>query len=542
MNKRFVDILFCLILISPPFKFANHIFAFPTSIGSVFAHDFIIWPLSIGLIYTIYCEWKYGNVVYKWNKFKNYIIIYLFVLLTSLILGMIYYPYWDMIFNGQAMNNPKILLITSFFNDVGIDIDQSNILPTWIIIKSIKNIILNIFYTFGGAYMIVCWYHNRIERALHLLKNITVGLLIVIAVYGLIDMCYQNGQWWAQNFISFMWPIFHSNIESSHYPIFLDARNRSLFLEASYFSIYMAFAFPILWWKIIESDGKYRIALVILYLILTVEIYLGQSRTSMVLFLSELFILICFTFYNKSRELKLISCFLIVGALISFGISMFFLQYCQVPAELGEKTPLATKKSEMLSARPDEIKDRNIGTYIDDSLMSLVDDEKAKKRSGSNHVRLGVTFANIEIGLKHPILGTGYGLDTAYLYEVFRDDKNPEIRHDFIQPIEDKGLLNTNSLIMCEYSSQFMQSGFLGLFLFILPMGYLMIRLLKRLIKKKEERNEFFTILFITMSDIGISITGFGNILNITYCYWLMIGISFVVEFNLQEKENIILK
>ena len=405
-----------------------------------------------------------------------------------------------------------------------------------------------------------------------------MGLLVVIAAYGVVDMCYQNGQMWAQNFISFMWPILHTNPEGTYFPMFLGARNRSLFLEASYFAIYMAFAFPILWWKIVESKGKVRIGLVLLYLLLACEIYLGQSRTGMALFWGELLLLSLVAIFKKNRKLFISTICLFIGAAISFGGSIYFLQHLQVPAQLGERTPLATKKIEILKSKHQEkallankkveilqkksqekissnnkkaqiIKDKKpittankqVKSYIDDSLLSLFDKEKAKRRSLSNHVRIGVTIANIEIGLKHPLLGVGTGLDTAYLYEIFKNDLNGEIRNRFVKPLEQKGLLNSGSPFMCEYTAQFMQTGFLGLFLFILPMGYVIVCFLRRLLKKMEDEKVFYAILFITLADIGISITGFGNTVNITYCYWLMIGVSYVVELTLRKREQCML-
>ena len=578
MNRKIIDVLFILILISPPFKLANHIFALPGFIGGIFAHDFVIWPLLIGGIYTLYCQCKCGNVFYEWRKFKMYIIAYIVILFVSLVWGLMNYPYWDMFFNGQAINNAKFATALEFINKIGFDIDENTILSSWIVLRSVKNILLNVLYTFGCAYMIFCWYNKRIDRALELLKNTTVGLLVAIAAYGVVDMCYQNGQMWAQNFISFMWPILHTNVEGSYFPMFLGARNRSLFLEASYFAIYMAFAFPILWWKIAESKGKIRFGLVLLYVILACEVYLGQTRTGMALFWGELFLLVLVIIFKKRQNLLVFTSVLLIGAAVSFGASIYFLQNLQVPVILAERTPLATKKAQILQEKlaenitlptknsviphnkPSEIPQlvtketqilqdqkkvvdtkEKIKSYIDDSLLSLFDKEKAKKRAGSNHVRFGVTVANIEIGLKQPILGVGPGLDTAYLYEIFKNDQNGELKNRFVKPLQTKGLLNVGSPFMCEYTAQFMQSGFLGLFFFIMPMGYVLICLLLRLLKKIDDEKVFYTVLFITLADIGISITGFGNTVNITYCYWLMIGVSYVVELTLRKCEQSIL-
>lgn len=542
MNRKIIDALFILILVSAPFKLANYIFVLPGFIGGPFARDFVIWPILIGLIYTLYCQWKYGNVFYECHKFKKYIIAYIVILFTSLVWGLIIYPYWNMFFNETAMNNSKFAAAFVFINRLGLNIDENTVLSLWLAMKFVKSIIHNIFYTFGGAYMIFCWYHERVNDALQLLKNGTVALLILVAGYGIVDMCYQNGQWWAQNFISVMWPILHTNTETSTFPMFLDARNRSLFLEASYFAIYMAFAFPILWWKMAESDGKIRVGLTVLYLILACELYLGQSRTGTALLLIELFLLMLVGIYKKNKVFFTFITCLLTGAILSFGASIYFLQNYQVPAIPGERVPLAERKAkiiqEELSLR--EINKYNTEFYINDSLLSLFDSEREGRRAASNHVRLGITKANIEIGVQHPLLGVGSGLDTAYLYEKFKNDQNGEIKYRFIKPLEEKGLLSVSSPFMCEYSAQFMQTGFLGIFFFVFPMGYILVCFLRRLYRKIDNEKEFYAILFIILADIGIFATGFGNTVNITYCYWLMLGISYVVEFALRESKQFI--
>lgn len=71
MNKRVIDILFVIILLSPPFKFANRIFALPGFITGPFTNDLVAWPLLIGIIYTLYCQYKYGNVLVGWKRFKK---------------------------------------------------------------------------------------------------------------------------------------------------------------------------------------------------------------------------------------------------------------------------------------------------------------------------------------------------------------------------------------------------------------------------------------------------------------------------------------
>ena len=117
----------------------------PGFIGGPFARDFVIWPILIGLIYTLYCQWKYGNVFYECHKFKKYIIAYIVILFTSLVWGLIIYPYWNMFFNETAMNNSKFAAAFVFINRLGLNIDENTVLSLWLAMKFVKSIIHNIF-------------------------------------------------------------------------------------------------------------------------------------------------------------------------------------------------------------------------------------------------------------------------------------------------------------------------------------------------------------------------------------------------------------
>ena len=541
MNIRIIDVLFALILLTPPFKFANRIFALPGFISGPFTNDLVVWPLLIGFIYTLYCQYKYGNVLVGWKRFKKYVLIYLAILLISLIWGFLSYPYFDILFNGLALDTGKFAKVMGLLSHIGIHLDEAFSMSAWILMRSVKTILLNLLYTFGGAYMIYCWYHDRVEKAMWLLKNVTVGFLALLAAYGLIDVFYQNGQVWAQNFLQFMWSILHSNPNPDHHfwsPL-MGARIRSLFLEASYFGIYLAFALPILWWKIIEESGLKRAGLGILYVVLTFELYLMQSRTATAIFIGELVLLLIATLYLKNRKLILNTATFFIGALVTFGGAMYFLANYQVPVPVGSNVPIANVRMHMeeeglwsnnkIIHTDDSLRGKQAAHYIDDSLLSLADKDKAAQREGSNHVRYGITFANVKIGMQHnPLFGVGIGLDTGYLYEMFKDDPNEEIQR-FIKQVNTEGLLNSGSPFMCEYTAQFMMSGLLGLIFFILPGLLGQVLLLLLLLKSKSDGIRSIGLLFCLISNVGIAITGFGNTLNITYCYWLMLRLSFAV-------------
>jgi len=108
------------------------------------------------------------------------------------------------------------------------------------------------------------------------------------------------------------------------------------------------------------------------------------------------------------------------------------------------------------------------------------------------------------------------------------------LKNRFIKQLEEKGVLNVGSPFMCEYTAQFMQTGIVGLIFFIFPMLhiiYLLVKIFLKNIKYEEARDAFF----ILMLDLGLSLTGCTNTLNITWCYWLMLGLSYAYYFNLNK-------
>ena len=74
MNRKFIDILFTILVFSLPFKYIPNVL-WQNFLGGAFGQDLVVYPLLIGFIYTAYCQWKYKNVVYKWDIFKKFILI-----------------------------------------------------------------------------------------------------------------------------------------------------------------------------------------------------------------------------------------------------------------------------------------------------------------------------------------------------------------------------------------------------------------------------------------------------------------------------------
>ena len=420
MNRKFIDIIFAFLVFSLPFKYIPNAF-WQNFLGGPFGQDLVVYPLLIGFIYTMYCQWKYKNVVYKWDMFKKFIFVYLAILLISLGWGLFIYPYYDQILNGPVDQIEKLPKVLAFLQGIGIPIAEKTLLEFWMFARLVKGVFFEVLYTFGAAYMIFCWYHDRAQRAIDILLKVTIVNLVIVAVYGIVDVCYQNGQMWAQNFITFTIPLFHGDVAAEfdyyqfHTQLFWDAQIRSIFLEPSYFGIYMAFAFPLLWWNIFRQSVRWKqVTLWGLFTVLAFEIFLAQSRTALAVncVVFVIFAIICI--YHMRKRLLFLLAILCLGFAIGFAGSIEFMRFRQVPSQIGEWTPLATKWQNMRNAgyMDKETARVSMQQYINQNSLFGTNEENA--HAGSNHSRFTVQKTHIYIGLGHPLLGVGTGLRQGY--------------------------------------------------------------------------------------------------------------------------------
>lgn len=534
MNTKYIDIIFAMIVFALPFNYIPRML-WQNFFGGPFGSGLVIYPLIIGLAYTVYCQWKYKNVVYQWNVFKKFAIVYLAVLFISLGWGLGSYPYYEQIFAGPVSQIEKLPKVLVFFHSMGISIAEKNLFEVWMSARLVKQVFFEVLYTFGAVYMIFCWYHNRVKNAMDILLKITTVNLVIIAAYGIVDVCYQNGQMWAQNFIAFTIPLFHGDVAAKfdyyqfHTHLFWDSQNRSIFLEPSFFGIYMAFTFPLLWWNIYKQiDLKKKIALYLLFICLIFEIFLTQSRTALAVISCILMIFALFSLYRMQKTFIRLIVALCIGSAIAFAGSLCFMNYGQVPSQLGEWTPLATKWQIMKEQGDDRAEGETTAEkYIELNLKSLSDSDKTGVHAGSNHSRFTLQKTNLQIGVEHPLLGVGISLQQGYLREKLDKDPGSEIQmwNKYIDKWE---ILYPAYANVGEFTLRFAETGLLGLGLYLLPSIFLLLNYGKILIKRKMNVEQTTPFIFSFLSFIGIMSTGLGGAINTTFCYWMAMAISFL--------------
>ena len=510
MNKKVCDILFLILCICLVFLNIPQIIQMKL-LGSVVGSKLVFYPLIIGLIYTFYCEYKYKNVLVNFAKFKKYIFLFLGINLVSTICGLYMYPYYDLIWHGSVDQIEKLSKILIILNSLGIDLQHKTLSELWIIAK-LKTVCLESLYTFGGSYLIYCWYYNRVKDGINILLKAIIISMIMIVLYGIIDVYYLLGNETATNILITINPILHEIKAQGTWwpPLLWKGQLRSIFTEPSYYGIYAAFAMPLLWYTFVKAKNlKYKISIGTLMFGFVFCLFLTKARTAVALFGGECVLLILCTLYlRKKIFLQQVVCILLCSG-IAFWSANLVIANMQINDEVESTNKV------------------NVEAYIEDNLGSL-----ASMNKRSNTARYSVMIVNFKIGVDYPILGVGTNLADAYIPEYLpaMSKDNGEVNM-WLKNQQEKGILGTGFPALGEYTCRFAQNGLLGLITFLAPAIILLRKLLQKISREKDQYEVVLSYVFFTISFIGIMTAGIGDQINITYCYWVLLGLGYAMCF-----------
>ena len=508
MNYKFIDIIFFLVGILLIFNNIPDVIRIHF-IGSILAEKLLFYPIFIGFCYTLYCQYKYKNIFVSFDRFSKFIIVYLGGICISLIIGLYTYPYYDLVLNGSITQIEKLPKVINILNSLEIYIDEKILTAFWMIARTIKNAIFEVLYTFGVAYMIYCWYHNNWRVAFKILiKSILLSLVIIFG-YCFIELFYLAGSNTAKNVLLTMTPYFHAIKSDGSWwpPLLWPGQLRSIFAEPSYYGIYFAFAMPFIWYAFVSTKKKlFKLISILSIVFFTFCLFLTQARTAIVLFCGEVFILIVFSIYLKSRFVFKSVGKIFITIVIAFTLTGLFINNLLVDNKYGVN---------------------GIESYLESNLYSL-----ASTSQRSNNSRYSISIADLKIGLEHPIIGVGSGLRNAYI-----PDYLPEMAKDngevqmWIQNQKEKGILRSGFPKLGEYMSRFAETGIIGLVLFLIPPFILLRKLYFKITDKNMTVDDKLPYVFFTISLIGIMASGLGDTINIAYCYWVLLGLGYAMCF-----------
>lgn len=554
MEKRYrqgIDILFFLLIFTLIFTYIPK----PISLdffGST-GRELAIYPLGIGMIMTT----AYGCFISK-NKslyteiindeflisfirgIKCYFGILLLVLSCSVILGVIYYPYFGQLLNDATFLPARLVHIVEVFHIS--DISASGV-KVWLIFKGLKNVFLDTFFLFGGAFLIYLWYRNRPDRCFKLLIDGIFVSLGIIFLYELIEIPYLLGSQTAANILTAINPYIHQiGALNNHYvgnnadavkafawwpPLLWKHQVRSVFAEPSFLGLYCAFAIPWIWYLWFQ-DRRNRllsvnnITLVVVMGLLYFLVFATQARTALLLFIGEFILLIFYGLYRKNKGTlkKICVIFLLIG--IAFFANLAFVQ---------------VENSEYFGNNNAELSlEEASQNYVSANITSAVGKDKR-----SNRARFSLMEAEIKVWLEHPALGVGKGLKAAYIPEKLPADsiKSSEVRM-WLNRLHANGALKASFPDVSEYTAKLCEMGFLGCTLYYLPAFYLFFYFLYFLWKSRDH-SQFQglqdRVSFYLISLSGMLAGGVSTSLNVNYCFAILLGIGCILYQRIKESE-----
>ena len=455
------------------------------ALGGTIGDKLVFYPLFIGSIYIIYLLWRKKNFEDFYNDckiFYQYIVVYVGFLVVSLAWGLIDYPYCDLILNSSISQSKWLSQADFLLANNGIFVDKTVLLKIYMLIKPIKVLFLGVFYTFISATVIFYLYQRDSKKVFSILLQGTLCAVCIILLYSVIELFYLGHVSVAGDILRTVNPCIHSIENDGTWwpPLLWGGQLRSVFAEPSYFGIYAAFAMPLLWYKLIETQMSLW------------KFFWGGTLIA---------------FRNKAFLKKFI--IIIACSLIAFVFANLFI--INIMALKTESVAEATV-----------VKGAEI--YISDNLKSI-----KGKDNRSNRSRYSVMEADLQVGLEHPLLGVGTGLRDAYVGEklVAMDNKSDEMKR-WIQAQKERGVMRAGIPVLGEYTSKFAETGVVGLLIYLFPAGYLIFLILKKIrrtsdIKIKEQA------MFLLFSFLGTMAAGIGDNINITYCYWVLLGVGYAI-------------
>ena len=508
MNKQIRDGIFFLLVF---FLIFNNI-PKPLQLsfwGGPVGRKLSVYPLLAGFLYSFYCQYKYSGVFSDFKKFARYIAAFIGIMLLSTVVGLITYPYYDLLLNGPVDQIEKLPRVLAFLSAHGIEADAKLLMQMWIVARPIKGVFFEAFWCFGGAYLIYCWYRNEWERALRIAVKAVLGSISVLFAYAIVEVAYLAGSPIAKDILSFINPYIHTIVTHHGWwpPLLWNGQVRLVFAEPSHVGNFIAFALPLLWYVYFTAEKKKACFLFMMTVGMSFLVFMTKARTAYAMLFGMLALLFCLLLLGKRYGFwkKFLGILLAVsigfGGYLSFGAAL-------------------------QAGRGGNATVRNMATRsVEDNLLSLASGNKR-----SNGARYALIMSNLRVGAQHPVLGVGRGLVSAFVAENFTEEEtqNREMAL-WIRYQKERGPMATGYSIggaMNEYVSRFSNSGLLGLGVFLFPFGFALLKLLG---KWRCDRN--VEAMFIAFALISSLVAGCNGDLSLIYAVWILLGLGYAIVF-----------
>lgn len=467
-------------------------------IGGRLAVYFIIF----GLLFCIFEYFKFKFDFLNYKKFILYIIVFMLWQSFSLVHGIINYPFEEFL---QSFDGGKFDVLLDKFPNIDVLIDKITLVKIYLFLRLLINqVIIPTITYWGFVFLIYHIYQKESQNIFYLVRKYVRYLVIICGLYSLLEIAYLKfNSEIAVQILKFINPYFY-DIAFGHGwwpPLIWKNQLRSLCTEPSFFGIVAAVCIPYLWSYIYE---KIEIKNFLLVCYFTFLIFLTRARTATLLYFGELFLLYIAGIMNKTKAFLVSALIVTCSGLFAFAINV------GVDNNIGKNN----ESTEM---------------YFQNNVFSVL-----HKNERSNGARLINLSANLRVAADNPIFGVGNGLKNAYIAEALTEDdlKNAEVANWHTTTYE-VGPFKSEFPVVNNFANVLVNNGIIGLFLWLLPIGYIMLLISKNYKILVSEH----TFTFSAISFCGCIAAMFSNAVWPTYYIALGVLLS-VIEFLIKSKSE----
>ena len=432
---------------------------------------------------------KYGNIflgiILGWN-------------ILSGIIDINYYQYFQFLDINQ---DDKLRVL---YTNLNLEFTVNDLILTkiWISFLSIRGAIFNCLFGYGIVLWIVHMYKENFDEAFKNINQAIHVLCIIIGIYSLFELGYLLGSYFCKDVLTYINPLFMKVAYlNDWWPplLWTNLQVRSLFLEPSFFGMFLAMALPFLSCDFFEGTiaKRKRIFAVILYIFMVMLLVMSKARTALVLFFCEMVILFSWQLILNKKDWNKF-CQLIGCTFFAICLGLFCIFHFQ-----------------SIDNKVVQLNNTSVQSYVSQNVTSVVGNQR------SNSARRANVIAMINAGLQNPIFGVGQELVHEYIADklTLEDLNNPEVRKWTVD-LKWKGPLKAGYPILNQLAWSFATQGIIGLILFVFPILYI---LWKCFFYRKNLRN--FKEAFSLIAFVGLVIAFFSNAAQLEY--FILCGLLF---------------
>lgn len=420
---------------------------------------------------------------------------------------------------------PKILVAKQYLAELGIT-DEKYAYQLIVFIKDIRNGLTEIIYTFGFVAWTACLYVKEKERVFLLAQRAILCDFLILAPYVATELFHLYGCRSATEVLKFINPLFYVPFGSTGWypPLVSWGQIRCVWTEPAYFSIWLAFAVPYLFYWATKSDGlgvKRILGRGLLSFVVFSVWFMTYARTSVYLAFICVILSFVIALYIHTKESRIHGVLLIT----TFALAFVFVSNFG-PADIAKFQNNSSSVAKISSSPPLQ------SSFIQNTVKSAVSAE-----SRSTPSRIQYWIARLLVFKDSPFLGKGDSFEVYYetkKYSVFGSELTPELKNR-LKWVESNGIFNAGfggtgiaftSLLACR--------GLLGFAFYVLPI-LLFFFFLAKGIHRATDCSEKKLALCLFCSTAVVAPTFFVQGLNFLY-FWCScgVGVGWMLSQNLR--------